>query len=475
MTINIEATIQQFGYKPSDLSKGSHKPIYLVCDYCKIIYVVEYKTTFRHKEYTNKDSCKKCCYLKVQETSQKKYGVKHHISHPDIQNKIKRTCLKKYGQSYPITEVNRKLGQKAILKKYGVNSVGKIPEIASKISKTMRSQGTKLKKEQTCLKKYGVKYPSQKPEIYQKSLNTKIKKYGRINFTSKRTERSIQNYLDSLGYNFKSNHSILNGKEIDFFDESLKLGIEFCGLYWHTEKSPQPRLKYYHWNKYQKCLDKNIRLITIFSDEWANCNKQVKGYLKAILHKNKKIYARNCILKELDWPTNKEFLYNNHILGSGSTKLISFGLFYNNDLVGSISIRKHHRQNIKENVLVIDRICFTSGITIVGGASRLLKLCIKFVKNKGYKNIITWSDNRYSQGNLYTKLGFDCQKEYGPDYSYVNMSNPKKRQSKQSMKKKDIGCPSHVKEADYAWKNYNMARIWDCGKKKFILEINSEI
>ena len=92
------------------------------------------------------------------------------------------------------------------------------------------------------------------------------------------------------------------------------------------------------------CNNLGIRLITIFEDEYRDRKKQILGYLKSAINKNKnKIYARNTELKEVSKKEAKKFLECYHIQGSANFE-IAFGLYYLNDLVGLITGNKHHRQ-----------------------------------------------------------------------------------------------------------------------------------
>lgn len=103
-------------------------------------------------------------------------------------------------------------------------------------------------------------------------------------------------------------------------------------------------------------------------------------------------------------------------------------------------------------------------------ASKLLKSCINWCKKNQINEITTWSDNRWSTGNVYEKMGFSLDKHLPPDYSYVNITKKALRLSKQSQKKQNSQRPDNFSEVECAAKN-NLARIWDCGKKRWILKV----
>lgn len=296
----------------------------------------------------------------------------------------------------------------------------------------------------------------------KKCLSGKIAKYG-TTYTGGSYSKEcneLRLWLKDCGYEFQPNCNILDGKEIDLYNDKLKLGIEYCGLYWHNELSPQPRDKYYHYNKYKKCLDQDIQLITIFSDEWLYRKDQVKGYLESKLI-NKKIGARKCVCKIIHSTIGSKFIDQYHIQGKKSSKYY-FGLYYKDDLVGVISYSLHHR-NSKD--LVLDRMCFKRGTSIIGGAAKLVSFSLDYIQQP----IISWSDNRWSLGQVYKNCGFVLDSDLPSDYSYVKISNPKKRISKQSMTKSKIKCPQSLTEKEYC-EQLGYARIWDCGKKRWILK-----
>ena len=373
-----------------------------------------------------KDRCQKSLELK--------YGVKHALQNKDCLNKAKQTCVKLYGvENYSQTDEYRE------------------------------------KYEATCIKRYGVANPSQNNEIFKKIIATKIAKYGHpwpTNFG--KTEQDIKDWLLSNNLIFVKDYNICNGKEIDLFNATYKLAIEYCGLYWHNEYSPEPRTRSYHFNKYRSCKDKDIRLITIFEDEWRCKNKQCKDViLSALGIFDEKIMARKCQIKELKKEEFYIFCEANHTLGKTHFK-VAFGLFYNNTLIGAMSLGKHHREN-NGNRIILNRLCFKIGIQVIGGASKLLKHCLSWCNKNNYNTIISWSDNRWSVGKIYEKLGFVLDKELPPDYSYVNNSKHI-RINKQSCKKKNIKCPTNKTEKEWLLNN-GFARIWDCGKKRWLYRI----
>jgi len=79
-------------------------------------------------------------------------------------------------------------------------------------------------------------------------------------------EKILYDWLKTYNLNLKSNdRTILDGLELDIYLPEYKLGIEFNGLYWHSELFKN---KDYHLNKTLECKKRNIELLHIFEDDW---------------------------------------------------------------------------------------------------------------------------------------------------------------------------------------------------------------
>ena len=180
-------------------------------------------------------------------------------------------------------------------------------------------------------------------------------------------------------------------------------------MYWHSELFKE---KNYHFNKLKNTEEKNIRLITVFEHEWLT-RKQIEGFIKSSLGIfSNRIYGRNCIVKEIEHPI--DFFNNYHIFGCSTGVSHSYGLFLENELLGAISYGHHHRLSEK---FCLKRLAFKDNIQVIGGASKLIKNSIRQIP---YDKVITWSDNRWSTGELYRKIGFILEDNIRPDYIYYN-------------------------------------------------------
>lgn len=439
---------------------------------------------------------------KIKQTCRERYGVDNVFQSQTIKDKIANIHVKKRGVSHPSqsADVKEKKRQRC-LDNYGVDNPMKCPEIAKKAQDTCASRyGTanafasdeiKHKIRNTNQQKYGVDNPSQCPAIQEKRKQTFLDKYGVENpFLSETiresirqsniqkygspyppnvhyTENAIREWLLSCGFEFNTTWNVLGNKQIDLYSDINRLGIEYCGLYWHTELSPTGRNRNYHYDKYLRCQQQGIRLITLFSDEWLNRQTQCKNRILTILGNTVKVYARKCNLNTLTKQECIKFMEENHIQGATNQTLVCFGLWYEGNLVAALSLGRHPRRT---QSLLLDRLCFIDNVRVIGGASKLLKPSIAWAKDHGYNAIRSFSDNRWSQGRIYESLGFTLEKDIKPDYSYVNLRRPDRRISKQSQQKRKTGCPNGLTEKEWS-EQHGLSRIWDCGKKLWRLDI----
>ena len=126
---------------------------------------------------------------KIKQTCLEKYGVEYFWQSDECKEKIKQTCLEKYGVDSPLkSEKIRNKGKKTCLEKYGVDNPAKLEENKEKVKQTcLKKYGTisttqckeiRDKIKQTCLEKYGVDNPAKLEENKEKVKKTCLKKYG---------------------------------------------------------------------------------------------------------------------------------------------------------------------------------------------------------------------------------------------------------------------------------------------------------
>mgnify|MGYP003348389190 FL=1 len=115
-----------------------------------------------------------------------------------------------------------------------------------------------------------------------------------------------------------------------------------------------------------------------------------------------------------------------------------------------------------------NRMTSKSGITVVGGASKLYK---HFIKLYNPSSIITYSDLRFGSGKVYEKCGFKRLENTPPNYWYFNRNDPSKLFSRIVFQKHKLQSFPAYNESLTEWeilKASRYDRIWDCGNAKYV-------
>ncbi len=223
-------------------------------------------------------------------------------------------------------------------------------------------------------------------------------------------EKQVLEYVYSIvGYEIIENdRKIIGPKELDIVIPELKIAIECCGIYWHSEKF---KPNHYHKEKMLLAKEKGYRLITIFEDEWMFKRNIVQQKLAHILQvSEEKIFARKCVIQEVKADETRNFVDENHIQGYTKTS-INIGLYFEDELVGIMCFTD------KKEHYYLSRFC--TSVNVVGGFSKLLKYAIKkFNMNK----IVTFADLRWSsdEHNVYLRNGFIFDRYVEPTYMYFD-------------------------------------------------------
>lgn len=247
--------------------------------------------------------------------------------------------------------------------------------------------------------------------------------------------------------------------ELDIYIPEYNLAIEYCGLFWHSESAGKGRL--YHKRKQKMCEQHGIQLITIFEDEWINKKQIVTKKLQSLLGlQTDRIYARNTTISDIKQKEKKDFFDQYHIQGNGPGS-ITYGLYYKGELVACCSFS---RKNKTEWYLTR----YATKYNVIGGFSKLVKY---FTDNHSWEQLISFADLRWSTGKLYEQTNWSLDKEIPPDYYYIIGSSVRKH--KFGFRRKYL--PNKLKHFDPQLSekqncdNNGLLRIWDCGKKRYVL------
>lgn len=286
-------------------------------------------------------------------------------------------------------------------------------------------------------------------------------------------ENELKEWLTSiLPYNIVcQDRFLLDGFEIDILIPDLNIGIEYNGLYWHSEEAGKS--KWYHVTKYNKCIEKNIRLIQIFEDEWIYRNSIVKNRLIHILGLSKcteHLYPRDCEVVNIAVSESRAWHEQHHIQGRGNGT-ISYALHKDGVIKAVMDFAKLNQakgyKHSNDNTWELTR--FSTNVHIPGAAGKLFQT---FVRHYNPQTVISYSDRRWNTGAVYEKIGFHKEGATLPNYWYVLGD---KRYHRYSFRKDQLIKEGYDpnKTEQQIMRDRGYYRIWDCGHDKWIWSKNS--
>ena len=226
--------------------------------------------------------------------------------------------------------------------------------------------------------------------------------------TTNYAQLEVAAFIESLGVTIEhENRTILDGLHIDIWVPEKKVGVEYHGLYWHTEE----RVGGKHREKYERAVKAGVRLVQIFDFEWLEHRSAVENRLRALFSTEQPLAARKCDLRRVENAVAREFFKNVHTQGGGQNPEVAYGLFHEDALVACMSFKKARFAKVGWEMLR-----YASTGRVQGGFSRLLA---RFVKDNEPDLITSYCDLRWGTGEVYRTNGFELDGVTPPDYWYA--------------------------------------------------------
>lgn len=349
----------------------------------------------------------------------------------DILNKRKETNLSKYGVEYPLqSDIIQNKVKDTVICNFGVENVSRSDIIKIRKNNTRKKNYWNIFSLKLELKKiiplfdesyyvnndYNFKFKCDRcgNEFNDDNTNPQRINCGCLKSRSK-YEDEIFEWLKSenptldIKKNVRFNIDGIN-RELDIYIPEFNLGIEYNGLYWHSDMILN---KTYHQDKFFLFKKIGINVIQIFENEWRDYTDIVKSIISNRMRANITIYARQCKINEISESEYRLFLEKNHIQGYATSK-IKLALSYNDDILSVIGIGKNR---FVSNDMEIIRFCTKLNTNIVGGFSKLLSYVIK---NYDFMNLISYVNLRYFTGESMNICGFKLISITSPNYYYFD-------------------------------------------------------
>lgn len=275
----------------------------------------------------------------------------------------------------------------------------------------------------------------------------------RASYSASGPETELADWLSQYAEVQQGVTDIVPPYEIDCWLPEHRFGVEFHGLYYHSERF---KGRQYHQRKWQLAHGSGHRLFQLFSDEWDTRRELVQSMLLSRLGLSaRRLDARKCKLVELDRSRAAPFLEDSHLQGACFSSSY-FGLELDGELVAVMSATSHR------GYVELMRFAVARNTALRGGFQRLLT----HLHRQADLPIRTFANLRYSTGQAYLKAGFIESGITVPGYFYTDGLVRMSRQRFQTSKLHKRGLVGTEKEMTA---QLRLLRVWDAGHLRLVL------
>jgi len=416
---------------------------------------------------------------KARQTNLKRYGVEETLSSPEIREKGNKTNMARYGSIFPMrNEELLERRRQTIIEKYDSYSVFSDETVVNKYRKTAWTKyynnkliHNKFVKPLFELDEYNGTKNYQKYQWQCKKCATVFKD----NVSNGHTPQCPQCFPKDLRISnaetelfemitvdnkLQTNRNLIENYEIDIYLPDYKIGIEYNGMYWHSEQKGID--KYYHLNKTLLSENNGFFLIHIFESEWINRPLQTISLIERHIGIFDEIIDVNDIdIRILREDETNFFLSTTTLFFTESIFEKRIGAFYDNKLVAIMTLESFKEKSI------INKFYEKMGIGFDGNIFELLLNSFDIESNKP---IHYYPDRRYTKTDDKMLLESGFTFEGGTEPNLIYSKNMSHILSHTVTKNNILNFVNEYDENLNIYENMifnGYLSIWDCGKLVF--------
>lgn len=243
----------------------------------------------------------------------------------------------------------------------------------------------------------------------------------------------------------ENDYSVLETQEIDILVQEARLGFEYNGLYWHSDKRKlSPR---YHYDKWADALEAGYDLIHVWEDEFHYVKEQT------LLRVSQFLSFRGC-LEEKAFPVTSVRIVTSDDVGyadelfdrdvSGNQNCL--GLFSGDELVALVTCYFEGSSLYLKNLHLFNVFADVNGVFVNFLKQLSVSLNVSLVR-------VELSNGSFPLGVL-LDAGFEVVQELSPSYLY---HYSRRRLSEDEVVERGVDCDS-------------LPKIWDAGRS--VLELS---
>lgn len=273
----------------------------------------------------------------------------------------------------------------------------------------------------------------------------------------------------------------LDGKEIDLYDPVRKVGVEICGVRWHSDMFDDKPAGY-HRKKADMAEAAGVHLIQVWDHEWLKNREIVIDRIGAVVGSDmERIPARKLEVRAMNTDSDRAavhaFMDANHIQGRAPCQW-AVALFRGEEMVAACTFRygtgyaSGGQTEGTECYWELNRFATLLGTRVQGGLGRCIRAFSREMPD--VHRLVSFADRRWtaSSSSAYTASGFREIGKVRENYVYTDTNPRHPLLNKQAMRKSNIR-KMHPEVYDEKLTEKEMSlklgfyRLYDAGKIKF--------
>ncbi|MBT9137506.1 MAG: hypothetical protein DDT31_00037 [Syntrophomonadaceae bacterium] len=418
---------------------------------------------------------------KRRETMQQRYGVTATFLSTELVAKGKATSTTRYGIPFAQSTNSAKIKRATTnVQRYGGVSPVASKSVTDKISASKRKSSIASHIKEAANRGYTlldaweapdqiVKWCCPENHIFEHQLSTTQRgPLCRVCFPvikgTSQYEMEIADWLRGLGQKVTTNVRIQREggyDEIDILLPELSMGIEFNGLYWHSEQAGKG--VDWHLEKLHRIQAVGITLLQIFEHEWRLKRPIVESVIRSKLGiTSNRLHARHLRVAPLDNKAAMDWFSRTHLSGAARIHY-AFALYQGSTPMMVAGWAKARYGNRGQMELI--RLSTELDTTVVGGLGRLTKAAVRQWPNT---ILVSFCDRRWGTGNGYLASGWSKSGVTRPAPWYFSSKGLMvEHRSRWQKKKLQQLLPGVDGTAEQLASKLGLQWFWDCGNFKF--------
>ena len=242
-----------------------------------------------------------------------------------------------------------------------------------------------------------------------------------------------------------------------------KIGHRIQWVIWHSESVLHDPS--YHQKKHNLCMQANVKLLSIYEDEWRDKRNIVESMIRHRLKLPAKTWdARKLSVVELRSIDARDFFEANHLEGHvKSVATIALKDPTTGTILAAMSLRRPFHKKYS-SYLEAGRCCTLAGHSVRGWLGKLTNAAKKYAKLNGVTKLMTYVDSRVGSGLGYESAGWVLETEdTSPRFWWTDFEHRYNRFKHRADRARNLSQSEVAAEA-------GVVPIWGCSNSLFVLD-----